>query len=151
MKNDYIQDERILSERRKIQSRAYGWIITILLVSVIVQQFVLVAPFSQYAVEFFLLIGCGLYNVVANYIKGIDIWNPRGDSKKQILFSALVTGGFSVTLFAILSSYFQIKNLAIFFVVFVVLFFLTRLIMVGITKKKQDRIDKEINDDDMTD
>ncbi len=52
-----IQDERILQQRRFIQSRGYAYLVLILAVSVLVQQFVLHAPFAQYAVEFFLLIG----------------------------------------------------------------------------------------------
>ncbi len=92
MKSDRIQDERILAERRKIQSRGYAWIVTILLVSIIIQQFLLKAPFAQYAVEFFILIGSGVYNAIANYKKGIDIWNPRNDGKKKILFNTLISG-----------------------------------------------------------
>lgn len=149
MKNDYIQDERILSERREIQSRAYAWSVIVLLVSIIVQQFFMKAPFAQYAVEFFLLIGCGLYNTIASYKKGIDIWNPRGDGKKQILFSTLISGVLSVILFSVLSGNYQISNLIFYFVSFVVFFFITRLIMISLNNKKQERIDKELNDDDI--
>ena len=146
MKNN-IQDERILSERRKIQSRGYAWIVMILLGSIIVQQFFLKAPFAQYAVEMFLLIGCGIYNIIANYKRGIDIWNPRGDSQNQTLFSTLISGVLSVILFAVLSGNYQINNLAFYFVSFVCIFFIARLIMIGINNKKQESIDKELSDD----
>jgi hypothetical protein len=106
------------------------------------------APFAQYAVEFFVLIGCGLYNIIANYKKGIDIWNPRVDDKKQILFSTLISGVLSVIFFAVLSGNYQISNLAFYFASFVVFFFITRLIMIGLNNKKQENIDKELNDDD---
>lgn len=148
MKNNYIQDERILSERRKIQSRGYAWITIILLISVVVQQFILNAPFAQYAVELFLLFGCGLYNIISNYQKGIDIWNPKGEGKKQILFNTILTGIASVLLFAFLSGNFQKTNLLLYFVAFIVFFFITRLIMIAITNKKLEAIDKEIDNDD---
>lgn len=149
MKNNEIQDERIIAERRKIQSRGYAWIVTILLVAIIVQQFFMNAPFAQYAVEFFVLIGCGIYNIIANYKKGIDIWNPRGDGKKKILFNTLISGIASVILFAFLSNNYKINNLVSYFVTFVAFFFIFRLIMIGINNKKQRAIDKELNDDDV--
>ncbi len=148
MKSDRIQDERILAERRKIQSRGYAWIVTILLVSIIIQQFFLKAPFAQYAVEFFILIGSGVYNAIANYKKGIDIWNPRNDGKKKILFNTLISGIASVILFAFLSGNYKMNNLVSYFVAFVTFFYVFRLIMIGINNKKQRAIDKELNDDD---
>ncbi len=148
MKSDRIQDERILAERRKIQSRGYAWIVTILLVSIIIQQFLLKAPFAQYAVEFFILIGSGVYNAIANYKKGIDIWNPRNDGKKKILFNTLISGIASVILFAFLSGNYKMNNLVSYFVAFVTFFYVFRLIMIGINNKKQRAIDKELNDDD---
>lgn len=104
MKNNKIQDERILLERRKIQSEAYEWLVVGLMISIIVQQFFMNAPFAQYAVEFFALIGCGgQYNV---------------------------------------------KNLALYFVSFVLFFFVFRSVMININKKKQQIIDNKLNEDD---
>ena len=67
MKGNKIQDERIIAERREIQSRGYAWVVIILLISIFIQQFFMKAPFAQYAVEFFIVIGCGIYNIIANY------------------------------------------------------------------------------------
>ena len=148
MKNNQIQDERILAERRKIQSRGYAYIVYILLISVVVQQFFLNAPFAQYSVEFFILIGCGIYNIISNYMKGIDIWNPRGDGKKQILLSTLIAGIASVILYVILSGRYEVNGLVLYFGSFVIFFFVVRLIMIGLNRKKQERIDEQMNDDD---
>lgn len=148
MKSNRIQDERIIAERRKIQSRGYAWIVTILLVSIIVQQFFMKAPFAQYAAEFFILIGCGIYNTIANYKKGIDIWNPENDGKKKILFNTFLTGIASVVLFAFLSGNYKTNNLVSYFIIFVASTYLFRFIMMGMTDKKQRAIDKEWNDDD---
>lgn len=149
MKNMNIQDERILSERRKIQSRGYAWLVLMLLVSIIVQFYFMRAPFAQYAVEFFVLIGCGGYNIIANFKKGINIWNPRDDSMKQMLVSTLISAVLSVILFAVFSGDYQINNLAFYFISFIVFMFASRLIMTSLSNKKQARIDKELDDDDM--
>ena len=149
MKGNKIQDERIIAERREIQSRGYAWVVIILLISIFIQQFFMKAPFAQYAVEFFIVIGCGIYNIIANYKKGIDIWNPRGDGKKKILFSTLISGVISVTLFGYLSGNYKMNNLISYFVAFVTFMFISRLIMIGLNNKKQQAIDKEFNDEDV--
>lgn len=150
MKNNKIQDERILFARRKIQSQAYGWLIFGLMISIIIQQFFMKAPFAQYAVEFFLLIGCGLYVSICHFREGIDIWNPRGDGKKKMLLNTIITGVASVTLFALLSGQYDITNLASYFVSFVLFFFIFRSAMIAINKKKQQTIEKRLNDDEIS-
>ena len=127
MKNNKIQDERILLLRRKIQSETYGWLVWVLMISIIVQQFFMKAPIAQYAVEFFALIGCGLYIAVRHFKEGIDIWSPKGDGKKKLLINTIVSGVASVILFAFLSGTYDIKYLTSYFVSFVIFFFLFRL------------------------
>jgi len=51
MKKQDMQDERVVAQRRKINSEAYGILMIVLLGSILVQQFLLNAPFKQYAVE----------------------------------------------------------------------------------------------------
>lgn len=149
MKNNKVQDERILFERRKIQSEAYGWLVVGLMISIIVQQFFMNAPFAQYAVEFFALIGCGLFISIRHFKKGIDIWNPNGDSKKKLLLNTVMSGIASVILFALLSGKYDIQNLVLYFVSFVLFFFVFRSVMITINKKKQQVIDNRLNEDDV--
>ena len=148
MKNNKIQDERILFARRKIQSKAYGWLVFGLMISIIVQQFFMKASFAQYAVEFFALIGCGLYISICHFKEGIDIWNPKDDGKKKMLLNTIISGVISVILFALLSGQYDIKNLASYFVSFVLFFFVFRSAMIVINKKKQQTIENKLNDDD---
>ena len=149
MKNNKIQDERILLARRKIQSDAYGWLVWVLMISIIVQQFFMKAPFAQYAVEFFVLIGCGLYIAVRHFKEGIDIWNPKGDGKKKLLLNTIVSGVTSVILFALLSGIYDIKNLTSYFVSFDIFFFVFRSAVIAINKKKQQTIENKLNEDEM--
>lgn len=148
MKNNKIQDERILFARRKIQSKAYGWLVYGLLISIIVQQFFMKAPFAQYAVELFALIGCGLYISICHFKEGIDIWNPKDDGKKKILLNTIISGVISVILLVLLSGEYDIKNLTSYFVSFVLIFFIFRSAMIFINKKKQQTIENKLNDDD---
>ena len=50
MKRQNMQDERVLEQQRKVSSEVDGILMTVLLVSTLVQQFYLNAPFKQYAV-----------------------------------------------------------------------------------------------------
>ncbi|MHC5248430.1 DUF6773 family protein [Enterococcus sp. LJL90] len=148
MRNMNLQDERIVVERRQIQSKGYAWLVIILFVAIIVQAFFLRVPFQQYAVELFILLGCGCYNSIANYQKGIDIWNSKNHGVNNLLISTLISGALSVILFALLSANYRPQSFLFYFIFFVIFMFATRLVMTTLTRKKQKRIDKELNDDD---
>ncbi len=149
MKNDRIQDERIVLTRRKIQSDAYQVLVCILVISIIVQQFFLNAPFSQFAVEFFCLIGSGIYMTIRHLTAGIDIWSSKEKSSKSLLISILTSGVISVILLAFLSGEDNIENLVLFFVCFTVFSFIIHTLMRFINKKKQESIDNKMNKDEM--
>lgn len=148
MNDKKILDERILAERRKIQSRAYAYIVYILLIAVIWQKFFMNAEFAQYSVELFILIACGIYNVIANYIKGIDIWNSVKVSKKQIFLNAVISGIVASILYAVFSGQHEFYNLAIFFLTYVLFFFVIRYLITFLNKRKQEKINKEWDNDD---
>ena len=150
MKNNKIQDERILLARRKIQSDAYGWLVWVLMISIIVQQFFMKAPFAQYSVEFFALIGCCLYISIRHFREGINIWNSKDNGKKKMLLNIIVSGIASVILFALLSGIYNIKNLTSYFVSFVIFFFVFRSAVIAINKKKQQTIENKLNEDEMS-
>lgn len=141
-------DERILTERRKIQSRGYAYIVYILLISIFVQKLFMNAPFSQYAVELFLLIGCGLYNAAANLKKGINIIDHRGTSKKELLLSTVISGIVSVIAYAFFTGQYEIDGLAVYFVFFVIAFFGIQLITTSLSRKRQEKIDRMFDDDE---
>ena len=143
-------DERILAERRKIQSRAYAYIVYILLIAVIWQKFFMNAKFAQYSVELFVLIAGGIYNIIANYIKGIDIWNSVKVSKKQIFLNSVITGIVASILYAVFSGLHEFYNLAIFFLAYVLFFFVIRYVITFLIKRKQEKINKGLDNDDLS-
>lgn len=149
MKNNKIQDERILLIRRKIQSDAYGCLVWVLIISIIVQQFFMNSPFAQYAVEFFVLIGCGLYISIRHFKEGIDIFSPKVDGKKKLLLTTIITGVISLIIFALLSGKYDIKTLTLYFVNFVIIFFVLNSGIIYINKIKQQTIENKLNEDEM--
>ena len=149
MKDDNIRDERIVFERRKIQSDAYQILIYCLLISIVIQQFILNAPFSQFAVEFFCLIGMGIYMTIRHLTIGIDIFNSTRNSNKKILINGLTSGVISVVPLAILAKEKNIWNLIIFIVVFSSLYFIAHVALRFINEKKQKQINQRMNVDEM--
>ena len=148
MNDKKILDERILTERRKIQSRAYAYVVYILLIAIIWQKFFMNAKFAQYSVELFVLIAGGIYNIIAYYVKGIDICNSVKVSKKQIFLNAVISGIVASILYAVFSGQYEFYNLAIFFLAYVLFFFVIRYVIIFLNKRKQEKINKELDNDD---
>ena len=111
MKNIKNQDERVISQRRKIQSDGYQLLVYALLISVVVQQFLLQAPLSQYMAEFLCLVGIGFYNLICNMRIGNNLYGEDKDSGKKILKNTLLGGILSLVIFVILSGEKDTKHL----------------------------------------
>lgn len=151
MKKTNIQDERIITQRRKIQSDAYQILLYCLIIAIMVQQFILKAPFSQFAVEFFCLIGCGIYMSIRHLTMGIDLWNSTTLTFKKVLINGAVTGVISVAFLAILTGQRDIGDLAIFFLSFTAFYVIGNLLLQYMSQKKQKKIDEKLNWDEQND
>ena len=92
MKKQNMQDERVATQRRKINSEAYGILMIILLGSILVQQFLLNAPFEQYAVEFICFLGMSIYMIVRYMTLGLNIYGEGKRAKGIPLVNSIVTG-----------------------------------------------------------
>ena len=147
MKINEIQDERIISLRRKIQSDAYQILICCLFFSIIIQQFLLNAPFSEFAVEFCCLIGIGIYTTIRHLITGIDIWDSSKQSNKKIMISSLTTGIISTGILTVLTGERSIGKLVLFFVIFSVCYFVIHSLIIFLNGKRQKQIDEMYNDE----
>lgn len=97
MKKQNLQDERVLAQRRKINSEAYGILMTILLCSVLVQQRLLNAPFEQYSVELICFFGMSLYMIIRYMTLGLDIYGEEGKRTKVNSFLYSIVTGIIVT------------------------------------------------------
>lgn len=148
MENNKINDERIVLQRRKIQNDAYQILVYCLIFSILIQQFILKAPFSQFAVEFFCIIGTGIYITIRHILAGINIWSSYKHNKKNIIINGLTSGIISLVLIIFLAGERNIFNLVLFFLVFVAIYFIMQLILQYIINKKQKLIDKKLDEDE---
>ena len=148
MKNIKNKDERVIAQRRKIQSDRFQLLIYGLLLSVLVQQVFLQAPPSQYMAELLCLIGAGFYNLIRNLNLGNNIFGDDSDSSKSIFKNALFSGVGSVIFAALLTGEKNIGNLLSCFLTFTVVFGGMTYLLYYISKKKQDEIKRELDIDE---
>lgn len=92
MKKSNIQDERIILQKRKIGSDAFGIVFYGLLISILIQQFMFGAPFSQYAVELILFILASIYVVIRNIAVGNNLFNSSNNGQKMVVINSIVSG-----------------------------------------------------------
>lgn len=109
MKNEKYVDERVLNEKRKIGNDAFNIIWIGLIISVIVQQYLYHAPFSQYAVEFILFFSISFYVVIRNIIIGNDLFNTKKSGQSVVILNSLVCGG-TITVINTIQNYIQYKD-----------------------------------------
>ena len=92
MKNTDIKDERIVFQKRKIGSDTFGIVYFGLIASILLQQFILEAQFSQYAAEFIIFAVATVYIVVRNIIVGNNIFGESSNGQKMVIINSLISG-----------------------------------------------------------
>lgn len=142
-----VRDERVLAQRRRIQSDAYGLLIYCLTIAILVQQFVFHAPLAQYAVELFLLCGSGVYMGVRHWTAGVDIWGAAAPARR-IVVSCLAAGALCLVFFYFLSDQRDPLFLALFFLAFTACFILLNLVLRRLSQRKQQRINAQLDQDE---
>lgn len=159
MKKQDTQDERILTQRRKINSEAHGILMIVLLASMLVQQFLLNAPFEQYAVEFICFFGMSLYIIVRYMRLGLNIYGEGKRAKGISLLNSIVTGIIATAINGVLNysryaEHYQdntglfIATLVIFFVSVTASVFIVLSLLNYLNKKKQEKIQKQLDEDE---
>lgn len=89
MKNNQINDERVINERRKITAEAYGLIMIFLLISMLIKQFIFHSEFNEYAVEFIAFFGSSIYIVIRNIFVGNNLYE---ENKKRLPINSIIMG-----------------------------------------------------------
>ncbi|PRR80189.1 hypothetical protein CLLI_05730 [Clostridium liquoris] len=92
MKKQNLQDERVVAQRRKINSEAYSILMVALFCSMLVQQFLLNAPFKQYAVEFICFFGMSIYMIIRYMTLGLNIYSEEKRAKAIPFVNSIVAG-----------------------------------------------------------
>ena len=151
--NNNINDERILSEKRKIQSRAYAYIIYALVASIVIKMVFMDAGFEMYASELIILIGSGLYMSVANYLKGINIGSINAnDGTNRFSKNLIIAGVISIILNDNLKKYIGFEDSKLSAIVYTVswitVFSIISIVMYYLNKRKQEKIDKQLDDEE---
>jgi len=164
MKNRKIQDERVVSQQRQIQSDGFVILLFILLVSVIVQRFIMDAPYEQYAVELISFLGMSVYLVIRNIIHGNNLLDDgkQADGKQakvKLLVNILLTSIIATTIHGVLNysmHYEHYENniglfiavLAIFFVSITILALAVYSLLAYLSKKRRATIHKQLDEDE---
>ena len=141
------QDERILEERRKIQSRGYSILVWGLLISLLVQQ-LMQAPFAQYAAEFGLLMGCSVYQMIANVRRGFNIWGGQTQRKGRTVLTAIIAGIVAVWIMFLAAGGESWINLAVFLVTFIPIFYGMQKLLGYMSRKKQEKLEQALDEED---
>ena len=160
MKKQNPQDERVVAQRRKINAEAHGILMIALLASILIQQFLLNAPFEQYAAEFICFFVMSLYIVIRYMTLGLNIY---GDVKraKFVPFVYSIAAGIAVTAINGVLNYTQYAEryredgIGYFFAVLAITFisaalfaFVVLSFFGYINKKKQANIQKRLDEDE---
>ena len=163
MKKQNLQDERVVAQRRKINSEAYGILMIMLFGSIFVQQYLLKAPFEQYIVEIICFIGMSIYMIARYMMLGLNLYG-EGRRAKVFPYANSIVTGIVVTAINGVLNYSQYAEqykadgigyffavLAITFVSATVLTFVILLFFYLWNKKKQEKIQKQLDEDEQQD
>ncbi len=148
MKSKKISDERIITQKRVIQSEAFSVLIYILVFSTLVQQFLLKAPFSQFAVEFFSLIAMVVYVSIRHLSMGLDITSSESKNPKKLLFSSVFSGFLSALFLMIMAGERNVITLLALFIMVTASFLGGNLLFQGLVEKKNKEIDDKLQEED---
>lgn len=160
MKRKNMQDERVSSQRRKIYSEAYGILMMVLSASVLVQQFIFNAPFEQYAVEGICFFGISVYVLIRYMTLGLDIFG-EGKSARTIPLLTSLTVGVTVTAvngvlnYIRYADHYKEDGIFLFIAVLIITFisatvfsFVLLSFLNYLNKKKQAKIQKQLDADE---
>lgn len=87
-----IKDERVTTQRRKIDSEAYHILIILLMVGLFVEEFIFNAPFKHYALTFGALVFTVLYSIFRYLMTGLSIYNSEKPAKWLPLAISVISG-----------------------------------------------------------
>lgn len=163
MKHQKVKDERVMAQRQKINSEAYGILMAILLVSILAQQFIFKAPLKQYAAEAIGFFAMSIYMIVRYLNLGVNLESDERKTKSLTLVNSLVTG-IAVTAINGFLNYHQYADkykadgigyfllmLLVTFISSSLLVFMTLFVIHDLNKKKQRKIQKKLDEKEQED
>ncbi len=140
-----IEDERIIAEKRRINSSAFGICFLALWGILLFRQFVLHQNINEYLDIFLLTIGLSIYITVNNVLKGLYLtYRDRKMKRKAVLIGAMTgTAVFAAVHFFIMRNEYTGPEGLIKFVVPVIIFLIVWIavqsVLLNISQTKGDR------------
>ena len=163
MKKQNIYDERVVAQRRKVNSEAFSIIMIVLVASILVQQFLLNAPYEQYVVELICFIGMALYMVIRYMTLGLNIFGEGKQAKAAPFVNSIVTGIVVAVINGVLNyaqyaEHYQEDGVGYFFAILGITFVSATIFTFAVlscigylNKKKQTQIQKLLDADEQDD
>lgn len=148
MKCSKNQDERILTQKRKVQSDAFQLLIYYLLIAILVQKFIFNAPFYQIVVELIGVVGAAFYVEIRNLLLGNDIYSTSTETKKNIVKRSIISGCVCTIILLTLAGITDIKILLVSFLCITISFAGFSFLLYYLNRKKKDKIEEELNKDE---
>jgi len=148
MKSLKNQDERILMQKRKVQSDAFQILIYYLLIAIVVQKFIFNAPFYQIIVEFIGVVGAAFYVEIRNLLLGSDIYSTNTTTKKNIVKGSIISGCGCAIFLRIIAGITDMQILLVLFLCTTISFAGFSFFLHYLNRKKQDKIEEELNKDE---
>lgn len=152
--NRDMMDERTMQVRNKILSEMAGIMYTFVAAAFVVKVLLLGKGLQDCAVEYAILILAPLYQYVRARQLKISLYQPGYRSQKQRArrnLVSVITGALIFILFFWRSTSqgdLDVKEMLSGVLSFVVVFLITRVVVVRIEKKRADRLEQEFSDEE---
>lgn len=144
-----IEDERILIEKRKINSRAFSYSYIGLWILLVYRQFVLNQEPSQYWDILVLTLGISFYVLIRNVFKGLYQTYRKKDSKKKNLLIGGIVGSIIFTLIHGIFSDYDLSNTRDLISILIagIIFFITWIgVQYFLIRKSEKKAEEEIKE-----
>lgn len=145
-----IEDERIIAEKRRINSSAFGICFLALWGILLYRQFVLQQNIAEYADIFLLTIGLSLYVTINSVVKGLYLTYRSEPVRKKVNLIGALTGSILFAAVHFFTMDYNLTNLKDVFtlLVSVIIFFVAWMLCQSMLLKiSAAKADKEIEDD----
>jgi len=106
-----IEDERVIIEKRKINSRAFSYVFIGLWLIILYRQFILDQHISKYIDVFALTIGISFYVTLRNVFKGLYQTYRKKETKKRNMIIGATVGTATFTVVNYIMSDYNLSNI----------------------------------------
>lgn len=147
MRNKKITDERVKDLNQKIESEAFRVLLYGLFIYIFIEKFVLQVPDKIYEGESCLILVASIYIVARRLMLGSDLFNGES-GQKMLILKSILCGFFTGLAYTIINfNSFDISLCITTFLSSAITFFIVFEIMYFINNKKQQNINKKLDND----